>query len=524
MIGFKINRSALSASAFLGLYSLGYAAYTTSGEVYVGNNGPFVGVESDTVNSLSVGRSNDGSLKIDGGSGYNALGATFGFDPGVHGSLHLTGLGTSFTAAETLAGMSGTAHILIEDQASYNARTIMGGPSGGMAELIVRDTGTQFTSNQLTVGSRGTGQFLLSNGANANITNLTIGSGALSSGVTNISNHGTLATTDTIFVGNEGQAELHVAEGASVSTRRLTVGVRSESHGLVTVNGQNTSMISDSSVNLGYQGSSVLNIEDGASFSVRTGNLSLASEIGSEAIINVGSYDRSGAGVNFAPDRIILGDGSATINFNQSNNLVVDADITGSGTVVFRGTGITTLTGLYENRGNTIVESGSFGVNGRIYSEVTVAANSSLSGTGTYDQNVTVKSGATISPGNSPGTITFRDQVTLEDAVTLAFELGNDSDLIDVTSGNLNVLGTLLLNITASEGFAAGDYKLIDSAMGRTSGLEVDDFIINSSPSGYHYSVYSDNSDYFLSVTTIPEPTVVGLLSIFSLLAIRRSR
>jgi fibronectin-binding autotransporter adhesin len=98
---------------------------------------------------------------------------------------------------------------------------------------------------------------------------------------------------------------------------------------------------------------------------------------------------------------------NATLAFNRSDNLTATYSIGGSGNLVKNGSGSLTLSGNNTYTGTTAIQSGSLVVNGSIGSSslTTISSGASLLGSGTVGALV-INSGGTISPGNSPGTLT----------------------------------------------------------------------------------------------------------------------
>ena len=110
-----------------------------------------------------------------------------------------------------------------------------------------------------------------------------------------------------------------------------------------------------------------------------------------------------------------------------------------------------------------------------------------------------VANGATLSPGNSVGTLTFSNDLVVSSGATLQYELGNSSDRA-VVLGNLNLGGTL--NISDAGGFTNGTYTLF--TYGGT--LTYNGLTIGVRPSGnYAFSIITNTAGSVnLSVTNGP--------------------
>lgn len=133
-----------------------------------------------------------------------------------------------------------------------------------------------------------------------------------------------------------------------------------------------------------------------------------------------------------------------------------------AGTLAFAkaGRGKLTLTGASTHTGPTMVQGGTLQVDGSLAaaSAVTVQKGT-LGGTGTVAGPVTVQAGGSLAPGGSVGTL-ITGALTLQPGAVLEFELDTPaaSDLVAVV-GDLTLDG--VLDITALEGFGAGQYTLL---------------------------------------------------------------
>src|SRR5262249_9648402 len=116
---------------------------------------------------------------------------------------------------------------------------------------------------------------------------------------------------------------------------------------------------------------------------------------------------------------------------------------TGTGTLTKNGVGTWTLSGENIYTGATTVNGGSLIVDGSISSAQTVVnAGGLLGGNGTLNGDL-LNSG-TVSPGNSPGTLTVAGNYTQTTGGTLRIEIAGVSahDLLAI-NGTANLSGTL---------------------------------------------------------------------------------
>ncbi len=162
---------------------------------------------------------------------------------------------------------------------------------------------------------------------------------------------------------------------------------------------------------------------------------------------------------------------SGTLAFDRSDVQTFGGVISGTGAVAQQGSGTTVLTGANSYGGATTVQGGTLLVDGNqsaATGAVTVQSGGTLGGTGTIGGNVTVADGGTLSPGDSPGTLTINGNLALSAKATLDYQLGqagtpggalND---LTVVHGNLTLDGTLNVSTTPGGSFGAGVYRLFD--------------------------------------------------------------
>jgi fibronectin-binding autotransporter adhesin len=160
---------------------------------------------------------------------------------------------------------------------------------------------------------------------------------------------------------------------------------------------------------------------------------------------------------------------NSSLIFARSNLYRQDGVISGTGSVTQADAGVTILTGANSYSGPTDLTAGTLMVDGNQSAAtglVTVAAAATLAGNGTIGGSVTVN--GTLAPGQSPGTLTIAQDLTLDSGSHLAFELGQAgvvggplNDLIDV-GGNVLLDGTLDVSVSAGGSIDPGLYRLIN--------------------------------------------------------------
>jgi len=144
--------------------------------------------------------------------------------------------------------------------------------------------------------------------------------------------------------------------------------------------------------------------------------------------------------------------------FTQSGAINGSGDAIGDlGGITKNGSGTLILTTSNNFNGETLVNNGVLSINGTNNcnsavwdaGKVTVSGGT-LGGSGVISGAVTVKAGGTISPGNSPGTLTLATNLTLQNGSTSLFDVTNSPGVGDllVVQGNLTVSNsTIAINV-----------------------------------------------------------------------------
>jgi fibronectin-binding autotransporter adhesin len=215
------------------------------------------------------------------------------------------------------------------------------------------------------------------------------------------------------------------------------------------------------------------------------------------------------------------------------NDLSISSTLTGSGGLTKSGGSTLTLSAASSYTGQTTVNEGTLLFNGSLTADasgVAVRDGATLGGTGTLARAVSVDDGGILSPGNSPGTLTF-GSLTLTNASVLNFELGphngdgsaivggGTNDLIEV-NGDLTLDG--VLNVTALSGFfdfgaSTNFYRLINY----TGTLTDNTLVLGSFPAGALGFIDTSVAGQ-VNLLVIPEPTSVLLVVLAGALALRR--
>jgi autotransporter-associated beta strand protein len=212
------------------------------------------------------------------------------------------------------------------------------------------------------------------------------------------------------------------------------------------------------------------------------------------------------------------GAGLSILNYASSANQTLGGTISGNGLILKDGTGILTLAGDNTYLGTTTVSAGTLLVNGDqslATGAVTVSnSGSTLGGSGIVGGNATLNTLTILSPGNSPGTLTFDQNLTLIGGASAAgataiFEGG---DLVDVN-------GLLTLNtdwnLTLTSGFQdGGTVTLFTYGTAGTIDLTPDLDIsgLGFTPSGPLSLTDTGSSIVLNGISIVPEPGTWALL------------
>jgi len=192
------------------------------------------------------------------------------------------------------------------------------------------------------------------------------------------------------------------------------------------------------------------------------GQISIERGILSGSLANVGT-------------NVSLSDG-ATLQLNQSGEFAYNGTFNGQGDIVINGDGTTLLaadssafTGTTNLNGGTLL-IGNEQSAGRLGGSLKVASGATLGGSGILGSGtgslVTIGAGATLSPGNSIGTLMINGDLKFEDGARYVVEvnpLGTDSDKVTVT-GTATLNGGTVAHIGATGNYnPRSTYTILDA-------------------------------------------------------------
>ncbi len=367
-----------------------------------------------------------------------------------------------------------------------------------------------------------------------------------------------------------GNARLYVYNGGTVNSATGEIGL--SGYGDTTIRDAGSVWTISGNLNVANGGSSTgyLNVYNNGRVNVGgtsgTGTITLA-QGGGSGILFIGDseYSPSGGIINAAT--ITTGAGTGQIRFDTDTTkaspyYLTRDGLSGGTPVIITGptevrnqygynvlTGANTYTGTTTISGGTLVygAGGAFGtssvvINGGnlgVASGLTFSnsfsfggSGGTLSGNGTFTSPLTLGTGVTLSPGNSPGTLSFASGLTLTGtggATTIEISGATDNpgvsadlvavtgtlDLTGLSNYTLNVISLLPDNVTpgAVSGLGSSASWTIFTSTTLT-GFDTADFTIASS--GFvtpgTFSLSSSGNNLVLNFTAVPEPSTYALM------------
>jgi autotransporter-associated beta strand protein len=241
---------------------------------------------------------------------------------------------------------------------------------------------------------------------------------------------------------------------------------------------------------------------------------------------------------------IITSTAAATLAINQTTNLSYLGQITGAITLAKTGGSTLTLSGNNTYTGNTDISAGALalGSGGSIANSGVInvasgatfdvsavsggfvlASGQTLKGAGTVSGATTIN--GNLAPGNSPGTLSFANGLSLGSTSTSTFEIaGIGAGQFDrvIVTGLLNFGGTLALNNTGYTAVYGDSVDLFDWTTTTGSFSSITGTDLGGGLSWDTSSLYSNGV-----IMVVPEPSTYALLAaggVGSLLMFRRRR
>ncbi|MGE7469655.1 autotransporter outer membrane beta-barrel domain-containing protein [Bosea sp. NPDC003192] len=397
-----------------------------------------------------------------------------GVFPTGSGAITITGAGTSW--------YNGNGHV-IGDQGQGTFKLLAGATADDRAVTLGYNTAAVGSASVdasawnirggFMISREGRGDVVVSNGGTVTTTSNTyLGWLAGGRGSLILDGAGSAMTVSGFTaIGGGGEGRVLVTNGASVRTTQGIIGWETGSRGELRVTGANSQWLGSIYLMVGNLGVAEATVDSGALVRVDNGGLLvIANRAGSTGTLNIGAA--SGAQARAAGfldvSEIRLGKGTARLVFNHTDtNYIVSARITGKGTIVHEsGTTIlkaaNSFTGAMQVTGGLLVAEGSLAS----FANVTIGEGGTIGGTGQLPSTTVL---GTISPGNSPGTLTVNGNLTMGVNSTYVAEIqGAVADRINVT-GTAALAGTLKLAFLPGAYSFGTSYTLL-SAQGGLGG------------------------------------------------------
>ena len=486
--GFGVSQGSVSAfnGATVETYNTAIASGMSTGVVEIDN------ASWTNTNLFSVGSGGTrGSLSITRRGSLKSLTGVIGYGAGTTTASTDT-LGTASIDNSTWSN-SGDFHVgsyargvlVLRNQGliENNSGTI-GYATSAVGEVVINNA-TWANRAGLVVGHSGQGTLRVENGATVISANGLVGYHGSAKGTVTVDN-GRWANAGELkvghgapFTGSPAEGRLRIQNGGIVSTGSAVVALTDSSWGHVTVGGVNSSgreaqWIIDGQLQVGDSGQAALEVGSGGIVRSRetyvgyrgTGTVLLAGDSTSRGTLETrqlfsgtgagprgGSLTFAGGVLRATADQMgfVRNFGVVSVQAEgahiDSNGFRVSTDdgFVGPGGINKLGQGVLDLRGVSFLAALSTVQAGTLLVNGGVTGDVQVNGGATLGGSGRVQGVVSVLPGGTLSPGNSPGTLTVGSLV-LQPGSILTIELGAPGDQIaamgDVRlNGRINFTG-----------------------------------------------------------------------------------
>ena len=335
------------------------------------------GADPPSNRTMGLGYSGSGSMTLADGLSLSSVSGILGYYPGSTGTATITGNGTEWINNELLIGRGGEGTLTILDGAHVQSdKAYLGFESGSMGAVIVSGAGStlDITSSSFYVAFDGSGSLTINDGGQVNSgVSIILGDGSAT-----VSGIGSRWDADILGVGHDGDSSLLIEDGGVLSTIEpstingspgtqawvtvtgngskweaddgLTIGhatghkgtlnilsggavevqhfrdqytflgLEEDAEGILNVNGTGSVLDIDSSLNVGYRGTGILNIQNGALVNVEQ-HVWGGSQTGGTGEMNFDNGTLNTGSLNFNSANIL---GTGTIN---TKTLLSDVDL-----------------------------------------------------------------------------------------------------------------------------------------------------------------------------------------------------
>ena len=316
---------------------------------------------------------NGGTAQVLGGGFANSSSPYLGISAGESGNLVVSDSGSTWNYAYSFfVGEAGTGKLSIQGggvvsgNPGYNA--FIGGVPGngtGNGTVLVDGIGSTWTHHGLIyVGADGTGELTIQNGGVVSesdpFTNTYIGYAASSRGTALVSGAGSIwNNSGGLVVGYQGTGLLTIRDGATVSSAGATIGFDGGSLGTVLVEGNGSTWNCAHQLSIASYGTGRLTIQDGGTVNVNggTGTVELTTIPPGTGTLDIGAFGGGTRAGTLHAAIVNGGLGTAVVNFNQTDTITFAPRITGSTSVNQLGSGATILSGTHTYTGATTATS-----------------------------------------------------------------------------------------------------------------------------------------------------------------------
>ena len=412
----------------------------------------------------------------------------------------------SYAGPDLAVGIFGTAQMTVVTQGTSNYENVFVGVGAGYDDnsLTVANASTTLAAsgnvvvgvsesgNSLVVSNGGT---VVASGADGDPASgglIGYNAGASNNSITVTGAGSTLSSPMGVTVGLNGSgSSLVISNGGTASSNIGQIGyAAASSNNSVLVMGIGSAwnnLSASNGIQVGVSGQGVLTVADEAEVRLNSASpgLTLAQNAGSSGTLNIGRYGAQDAAGTISTPRIAFGDGTGTINFNQSTGTDLSAPISGNGSVNQLGSGMTILSGNNTYTGTTTVVNGTLLVDGEVgLSDVSVSSGAAFGGSGVLGGNLTLEAGAQF-------VFSLSDALTVNGSSVSFGRFGID-DLVGLDSTVPNGAYTLIdgtATIDVANLLHVGEASAFDLGGGKEAYFSIGSLVVNVVPEPSTYAL-----------------------------------